>query len=117
MKRRKRKEGGLVWSSSQGRTCPGCERPVGDCECPPEDTTPASAGPVRVRHETKGRKGKGVTVVTGIPLGGAELNALAKRLKKRCGSGGTVKDGAIEIQGDHREALTELLREEGWTVR
>jgi translation initiation factor 1 len=72
---------------------------------------------VRVGRETKGRKGKGVTVITGLPLGSAELKELAKGLKSRCGSGGTVKDGVIEIQGDHRDLLVEELGRRGWTAR
>jgi translation initiation factor 1 len=72
---------------------------------------------VRVSRETKGRKGKGVTVVTGVPLAGAELAALAKTLKQRCGSGGTLRDGRIEIQGEHRDTVLELLRARGWTVK
>ena len=66
---------------------------------------------VRVSRETKGRKGKGVTLVTGLPLSASELNALGKKLKKKCGTGGTVKNGVIEIQGDHRDVLvTELIK-------
>ena len=74
-------------------------------------------GIVRVGRQTKGRKGKGVTTVTGVPLAGKELQALAKDLKQRCGSGGTVRDGVIEIQGDHRDALVVTLERHGWTVR
>ena len=66
---------------------------------------------VRVGRETKGRAGKGVTVITGLPLATAALEALATQLKKKCGSGGTAKEGVIEIQGDHRDALVaELVR-------
>ena len=72
---------------------------------------------MRVGRQTKGRKGKGVTTVTGAPLAGKELQALAKKLKQRCGSGGTVRDGVIEIQGDHRDALVVELEGLGWTVR
>ena len=74
-------------------------------------------GTVRVGRETKGRKGKGVTVVTGVPLEGVELAALAKQLKNRCGAGGTVKDGVIEIQGDHRDRIVTELQQRGWTVK
>jgi translation initiation factor 1 len=74
-------------------------------------------GVVRVGRETKGRKGKGVTVVTGLPLAGEALEALATRLKKRCGSGGTVDGGTIEIQGDHRDLLVDELGRLGYTVR
>lgn len=72
---------------------------------------------VRVGRETKGRKGKGVTVVTGVPLAGTALEELASRLKRSCGSGGTVKGGVIEIQGDHRDALVAALEAHGWLVK
>ena len=73
-------------------------------------------GKVRVRRETGGRKGKTVTTVTGVPVKDAELKALAGRLKKRCGVGGSVKQGVIELQGDHRDTVVEVLRAEGFTV-
>jgi translation initiation factor 1 len=72
---------------------------------------------VRVGRETKGRRGKGVTVVTGLPLDAAGLAALAKELKKRCGTGGTVRGETIEIQGDHRDKLVEELSKRGWTAK
>jgi len=74
-------------------------------------------GIVRVGRETKGRKGGGVTVVTGVPLEGKELKALAKKLKQVCGSGGSIRDGVIEIQGDHRDRLIPELTKRGWTVK
>jgi translation initiation factor 1 len=77
----------------------------------------AGDGIVRVGRQTKGRRGKGVSVITGVPLGPAELKDLAKQLKRLCGSGGTVKDGVIEIQGDHRDRLVEELQKRGWTVK
>jgi translation initiation factor 1 len=70
-----------------------------------------------VGRETKGRKGKGVTVITGVPLPPTELTELGAALKKLCGSGGTVKGGVIEIQGDHRDRLVEELAKRGWTVK
>ena len=73
-------------------------------------------GRVRVRRETKGRRGKGATTITGVPVRDAELRELAGRLKKRCGVGGSVKDGVIELQGDHRDAVVEVLRGEGFDV-
>lgn len=72
---------------------------------------------MRVGRETKGRKGKGVSIITGIPLEGQALIQLARRLKSRCGSGGTVKNGVIEIQGDHRNLLVEELRKQGFIVK
>jgi translation initiation factor 1 len=74
-------------------------------------------GVVRVRRETGGRGGKTVTAVHGIPLAGSELKALAKALKKKCGTGGAVKDGVVEIQGDHRETVQAELERRGYTVK
>ncbi|MBS3803625.1 MAG: translation initiation factor Sui1 [Oleiphilaceae bacterium] len=108
--------GGLVFSTDQGRMCPGCGKPVAECACAAPER-PAGDGIVRVSRETKGRKGKGVTLVTGVPLDEKELKALAKSLKAKCGTGGTVKDGVIEIQGDQRDLLVPLLEAKGWTVR
>lgn len=73
--------------------------------------------PVRVGRETAGRKGKGVTVITGLALGEAELVALGSALRKQCGTGGTVKDGVIELQGEHRDRVVEELRRLGWPAR
>lgn len=74
-------------------------------------------GIVRLRRETKGRGGKAVSIVTGVPLAGAELKALAKALKQRCGVGGAVKGDEIEIQGDQREVLKSELEKRGYTVK
>jgi translation initiation factor 1 len=73
-------------------------------------------GKVRVRREVGGRRGKTVTTVTGVPVRDAELKALAGRLKKRCGVGGAIKHGVIELQGDHRDTVVALLRADGYTV-
>lgn len=113
---KKRSDGGLVFSTEQGRMCPDCRNPVSACTCR-QAPRPAGDGVVRVSRETKGRKGKGVTLVTGIPLDEPALKALAKMLKAKCGTGGTVKDGVVEIQGDQREILVPLLQAEGWTVK
>jgi translation initiation factor 1 len=72
---------------------------------------------VRVSRETKGRKGKGVTLIVGIPLGDKELKIFAKTLKAKCGTGGTIKDGVVEIQGDQRDVLVPLLQAKGWIVK
>lgn len=74
-------------------------------------------GVVRISRSTKGRKGKGVTLITGVPLPTAELTKLAKKLKARCGSGGTLRGDVIEIQGDHRETIEQLLVADGYTVK
>ena len=82
---------------------------------PPQKREHAAAGGrVKVRRETAGRRGKAVTTVTGVPVSDDELRALAGRLKKRCGVGGSAKGGVIELQGDHREAVMEVLRSEGY---
>ncbi|NCT81731.1 MAG: translation initiation factor Sui1 [Comamonadaceae bacterium] len=108
----------LVYSTDFGRACPGCGRPVAQCACQAR-ARPAGDGVVRVSRETAGRKGKGVTVVRGLLLDDAALAVLAKQLKAACGSGGTVKDGVVEIQGDHADKLVAWLkaRPEGWTVK
>ena len=114
----------LVYSTGQGRLCPECARPLAMCRCkrskaavPVAAPAPKVDGIVRVGRETKGRKGKGVTIITGVPLTGDALDALATRLKKRCGSGGTVDGATIEIQGDHRDLLAGELGKLGYTVR
>ncbi|WP_298448557.1 translation initiation factor Sui1 [uncultured Marinobacter sp.] len=112
----KQSTGGLVFSTEQGRMCPECRNPVSDCTCR-EAQRPEGDGVVRVSRETKGRKGKGVTLVTGIPMDDKELKAYAKVLKAKCGTGGTVKDGVVEIQGDHRALLVPLLEQKGWVVK
>ena len=110
--------GGIVYSTGIGERCRNCQRPVADCVC--KKGTPgktSSDGIVRVSRETQGRKGKGVSVISGIGLSAEALADLATELKKRCGSGGTVVDGRIEIQGDHRDRLVEELTRRGWNVK
>ncbi|SDM16365.1 translation initiation factor 1 (eIF-1/SUI1) [Modicisalibacter muralis] len=111
---------GLVYSTEHGETCPACRRPLADCECADRaeaERLAALDGVVRIRRETSGRKGKGVTTISGVPLASDELKTLAKTLKKRCGTGGALKDGIIEIQGDHREVLKSELQARGYTVK
>ena len=93
--------------------CPGCVRPVAQCVCGRVAKSAQAAGPVRVGRATRGRAGKGVSVVTGLALPPEELEALARALKQRCGSGGTVRDGAIEIQGEHRDTIVAELATRG----
>jgi translation initiation factor 1 len=85
----------------------------------PSESKPAviTDGIIRISRETKGRKGKGVTLVTGFDLAPNDLKVLAKKLKKSCSTGGTIKDGIIEIQGDHREALKSQLEKLGHSVK
>lgn len=110
----RRDAGRLVYSSEQGRICPRCERPQAQCRCNTRPKPATVAGPVRVGREKKGRRGKTVTAIHGLPLAGDELSDLAAELKRRCGTGGSVKDGVIEIQGDHVDGLIELLVERGY---
>ncbi|MEO5883499.1 MAG: translation initiation factor Sui1 [Caldimonas sp.] len=107
--------GGLVYSTDAGRMCPACRQPIGSCGCAtsPGRSTPAGDGIARIHRETGGRGGKTVTTVTGLILDDAVLAALSKRLKAACGTGGTVRDGTLELQGDHRDALLALLAREG----
>lgn len=107
----------LVYSTETGRMCPTCSQPVAQCLCKMVTAIPASDGIVRVSLETKGRRGKGVTVIKGVPLDAAALADLGKQLKTVCGSGGTAKDGIIEIQGDHRELVVQKLAARGWVVK
>ncbi|AMV73225.1 translation initiation factor Sui1 [Desulfuromonas carbonis] len=107
----------LVYSSEQGRICPACEKPAAACSCSRTPEPPRGNGAVRVGRETKGRKGKGVTTISGLPLDEAGLDKLASELKKRCGCGGTVRDGVIEIQGDQRELLLAELLSRGWSAK
>jgi len=107
----------MVYSTERGLVCPKCRVHVAKCRCGKEAPIPAGDGIVRVRRETKGRGGKTVTAVSGVPLGGEALRNLASDLKRRCGTGGTVKDGVIEIQGDHREAIVAELTRRGFTAK
>lgn len=107
----------LVYSDQIGTTCPDCGRALKKCTCRQPAKAPAGDGIVRIERQTKGRKGKGVTLITGVPLAGDELKALAKQLKQKCGTGGTVKNGVIEIQGDQRDLLLPLLQDKGWKVK
>lgn len=109
--------GGLVYSTEHGKMCPACRKPVGECICRRNAAIPAGDGVVRVSLETKGRKGKGVTLVKGLALDALALAQLGKQLKTACGSGGTVKDGVIEIQGDHCERVIEALKKQGRAVK
>lgn len=118
---RKAASGGLVYSTESGRMCPLCRQAVAACICQgPRGAArqaPAGDGWVRISRETKGRGGKAVTLVRGVPLDADALAALGKRLRMACGSGGTVKDGVLEIQGDHVERVIQLLEQDGHQVK
>jgi translation initiation factor 1 len=101
-------KGDMVWSSSDGDL-----RKARD----PRTVTRQTTGAVKVRRETAGRKGKTATTVFNLPLNDNEIKALAQVLKKRCGVGGSAKDGVIELQGDHRDAVVEVLKAQGYDVK
>jgi len=109
--------GGLVYSTELGRTCPACRQAIAQCACCSAGAVPATDGIVRVSRETKGRNGKGVTLVKGLGLEPVALAQLGKQLKAACGSGGTTKDGVIEVQGDHCERVIGWLQARGHTVK
>jgi translation initiation factor 1 len=109
-------QGGLVYSTELGRTCPSCRQALADCRCKAA-SVPVGDGKVRVSRESKGRGGKTVSLVKGLPLAGDALTALAKQLKTGCGSGGTLRDGVVEIQGDHVERLLTLLQAAGYPAK
>ena len=109
----------IVYRTGSGRICPGCRRPIAQCACKTAkgQALRADAGMVRVSRQTQSRAGKAVTIITGLPLTGDQLAQLASELKRRCGSGGTVKDGAIEIQGEHRDTLVAELVRRGFAAK
>lgn len=111
----------IVYSTDSGRvtTCPTCGASYKQCRCQQPANTRAQKqdGIVRIMRDRKGRGGKTVTVITGVPLNADDLAALAQQLKKLCGSGGTLKDGVIEIQGDHATKLEDKLKEMGYKVK
>lgn len=109
--------GGLVYSTDAGRMCPGCRQPVAQCVCKANKPLPTGDGIVRVSRETKGRGGKAVTLVKGVLVDEAALEQLGKQLKAACGSGGTVKEGVIEVQGDHVERVVATLQKLGHKVK
>jgi translation initiation factor 1 len=109
---------GLVYSTDGGRMCPACRLPLARCACAARaKALPLGDGNVRVGRESKGRGGKVVTLVRGLPLDAAALEALGKQLRSACGAGGTAKDGVIEVQGDHVERVLALLQQQGWRAR
>jgi translation initiation factor 1 len=117
-----RGNGRVVYSTDVGRVCPGCGWPARDCKC--SGRTADEPIPVRPTHivaklrmEKKGRGGKTVSVVDGLPRNAAFLKELCQELKRACGTGGTVVDGGIELQGDLRERLREFLLNKGWVVK
>lgn len=114
---KKNKNGGLVYSTEFGKACSKCGKPQKNCSCGKSKPNAPNDGVVRISRQTKGRKGAAVSIVTGVPLDEKGLKGLAKKLKQKCGTGGTFKAGVIEIQGDHREMLKQELSRLGYTVK
>lgn len=112
-----RNDNPTVYSTETGRICPRCGKPIAECICKKGAPRPAGDGVVRVSRESKGRKGKTVTLVTGLALADAALQQLASELKRQCGTGGTLKDGVIEIQGDHRDTIFDILKKQSFNVK
>ncbi|MBU0664056.1 MAG: translation initiation factor Sui1 [Proteobacteria bacterium] len=117
MSKKNSRDGGLVFSTEPGRICLACKKLSSQCGCRKESTIPLSDGIVRISMETKGRKGKGVTLVTGLALDPEELRKIVRELKKKCGCGGAIKDGVLEIQGDHRDLLMAEFAAQGYKVK
>jgi len=107
---------GSVYSTEYGKICPDCAKPLSGCICK-NSAVYESDGTVRVGRSTKGRKGKGVTTVEGLGLDLNALKKLAKELKQKCGTGGTIKNGVIEIQGEQRDLIVSELMKKGYTVK
>lgn len=117
MSKRKNTNSRLVYSTDGGRLCPQCLRPTIDCVCGNSKPAANGDGIVRLHRETKGRGGKAVTLIKGLPLAGDALKTLTKQLKKKCGVGGALKDDIVEIQGDQRDFLKTELEKLGYTVK
>ena len=111
-----------VYSTETGRICPACSKPVSACTCKKKKTAKVHKAPavypkdgiIRIQREVKGRKGKTITAILGVPLENGDLENFAKIVKRRCGAGGSVKDGVVVIQGDHRQTLLDEIRKHGY---
>jgi len=108
----------LVYSTALGSICPECRQAVDRCVCKDikKAAVPNTGGAVRISYETKGRKGKGMTLISGLTLSENKLLDLAKKLKQRFGTGGAVKDYIIQLQGDHREQSAQELKKLGVSI-
>jgi translation initiation factor 1 len=102
----------IVYSTDQGRLCPDCQQNI--CQCKSLNQAGPGDGNVRIRYETKGRKGKGATTISGLPLDSTELKKLHKELKQKTSTGGAIKDGIMELQGDQRDKVLALLSKRGY---
>ena len=111
----------LVYSTESGKICPLCQNPASKCTCKKKESRSQPDikidGIIRVQREVKGRKGKTVTTVSGFQINADELKNLVTQLKRRCGTGGSVKDGVIIIQGDHRDTLITELKNRGFKAK
>ena len=111
----------LVYSTETGKICPLCQKSISECICKKKklrsQTNIKYDGIIRIQREVKGRKGKTVTTLSGFQINDTELKNLATQLKRRCGTGGSVKDGVIIIQGDHRNTLVLELKNQGFKVK
>ena len=111
----------LVYSTDSGRICPNCGKPVIKCSCkrkkPKLENNIQYDGIIRIKRELKGRKGKTVTSISGFQEGIDDLKQIAQNLKKQCGTGGSIKDGIIIIQGDHRQTIQSELQKQGFKVK
>ena len=109
--------GGLVYSTESGRMCPACRQAIALCVCKQTQLPVKTDGIVRVGLDSKGRGGKSVTVIKNVPLDSAELALLGKQLRSACGSGGTTKEGVIEVQGDHCATVIQALEKLQFKVK
>lgn len=109
-------ENRTVYSTEWGKMCPKCGQPIDHCTCK-SAKVPSGDGIVRLQKQSKGRNGKPVTLIRGVLLAEPDQQALLKELKRICGCGGTLKDGILEIQGDHREKIQAELQKRGFKVK
>ena len=109
----------FVFSTEHGKLCPKCEQPHSDCICIEnrKKQVNVSNGPIQISRQSKGRNGKYVTVISGLPINQEELKETASNLKKTCNAGGSIKNNNIEIQGDQRKVVASKLREKGWQFK
>ena len=115
---KERENARIVYSSAAGKICRGCGLPERGCTCAQAASEPVPARPVaKLRMEKKGRGGKTVTVVFGLPNNAAFLKALSQELKRACGTGGTATDDGVELQGELRDRVREFLNAKGFLVK
>jgi translation initiation factor 1 len=112
-----RNENPTVYSTEWGRICPKCGKPIEDCNCNKKKVLSQGDGTIRIQRDSKGRKGKTVTMVSGVILDEEGLRALLSDLKRLCGAGGAIKEGVIEIQSDHRDTIFAEIKKRGFKVK